>query len=348
MGMLAYAHPSFGSQQMCGFVDYALATPSLNQSIAKTQKLCFNLCVDQPNCTSTNYFLKTRLCALNNVSHLDLDGTQGLKMASGSFFAFPEPTVDCSIMPTTSATQTNLDVGSALNKPSIIKKQQQAYTVSSILFHHNSCKELLEAGHVVSGIYIISPAGFGHGLRVYCDMETDGGGWIVIQRRQDGSVDFYRDWADYQVGFGNLSGEFWIGNDILRNLTEKGTWQLRVNLEDWNNERVYAEYGEFQISGDNYQLTVGSYNDSSTAGDSLTSKHNGKLFSTKDRDNDNSPIGSCAKDDHGAWWYDWCYQSNLNGKYYALALVDYQSIRWDTWKEPHKVKICSMKIRSPS
>ncbi|XP_038058716.1 ficolin-2-like [Patiria miniata] len=82
------------------------------------------------------------------------------------------------------------------------------------------CEEVLQAGHNVSSIYTIFPAGFNDGLQVYCEMGTDGGGWIVIQRHQDGSVDFYRNSTDYQLGFGSLSGEFWLGNDNLRSLTE--------------------------------------------------------------------------------------------------------------------------------
>ena len=65
-------------------------------------------------------------------------------------------------------------------------------------------------------------------------METDKGGWIVLQRRQDGSVDFYRNWTEYQSGFGDLSPEFWLGNDILRNLTESGQWQSMVDMAGWD------------------------------------------------------------------------------------------------------------------
>ena len=117
-------------------------------------------------------------------------------------------------------------------------------------------------------------------------METDGGGWTVFQRRKDGSVDFYRNWVDYEEGFGDLNGEFWLGLSKIHRLTQDGTdYTLRVDLEDFENETRYAKYSTFNI-GDNttdYTITVGGY--SGDAEDSLA-YHNGRKFTTKDRDND--------------------------------------------------------------
>ena len=96
---------------------------------------------------------------------------------------------------------------------------------------------------------------------VFCDQTTGGGGWLVIQKRMDGSVDFYRGWAEYKRGFGNLNGEFWLGLDKTRRMTSSGGYKLRVDLEDFSRNTVYAEYGLFAVGseGTKYQLTVGSY-----------------------------------------------------------------------------------------
>ena len=93
----------------------------------------------------------------------------------------------------------------------------------------------------------MNPDGKGS-FNVYCDMRTDGGGWTVFQRRQDGSVDFYRGWNDYKSGFGQLTAEFWLGNDKIHRLTAARPCSLRVELEDWSGVKEYAKYGKFNVS----------------------------------------------------------------------------------------------------
>ncbi len=175
-------------------------------------------------------------------------------------------------------------------------------------------------------------------------MNTDGGGWIVIQRRQDGSVDFNRNWVDYTVGFGNLSGEFWLGNDIIRTLTTSSRpWWLRIDVGDWDHKSAWSEYSDFRITGGYYVLRFTGYNSESTAGDSLL-YHKGQPFSTEDYDMDD-----CAQTYQGGWWFYNCHDSLLNGVYYqeGSAFPSGHGIQWDTWREdPYSLKNCSMKIRT--
>ena len=146
-------------------------------------------------------------------------------------------------------------------------------------------------------------------------LSTCDGLWTVIQRRFDGSVDFYRNWADYKKGFGNASGEYWLGNDAIHQLTSRSSYKLKIVLKDWGDITAYAVYDPFQISdeSDGYRLTIGDYQ--GNAGDSLW-QHNGHMFSTPDRDNDVSSLPSCAVHYSGAWWYYNCLDSNLNGLYF--------------------------------
>jgi len=122
-----------------------------------------------------------------------------------------------------------------------------------------NCAELYKSGQTISGVYTIDPDGSG-AFDVFCDQTTAGGGWTVFQKRLDGSVDFYRSWADYKNGFGNLNGEFWLGLDKINRLTKTKN-RLRVDLEDTAGKTAYAEYDMFAVSSGKtkYQLSIGSY-----------------------------------------------------------------------------------------
>ena len=83
-----------------------------------------------------------------------------------------------------------------------------------------------------SGVYIITNfcGKKCSNTRVYCDTTSGGGGWLVVQRRQDGSVDFNRGWVDYEDGFGSLTGEFWYGLTPLHCLTSQGQWKMHIDF----------------------------------------------------------------------------------------------------------------------
>ncbi|KAL9989444.1 hypothetical protein ACROYT_G003993 [Oculina patagonica] len=207
---------------------------------------------------------------------------------------------------------------------------------------YKNCAEIYQSGDKISGVYKIDPDGLGE-FEVFCDQKTAGGGWTVFQKRRDGSVDFFRAWDDYKRGFGNLTGEFWLGLDKIHRLTISSSSKLRVDLEDIHCKTAFAEYSSFSVTSERakYQLILGSY--SGTAGDSLT-YHHGSAFTTKDRDNDAS-FRNCALVYKGAWWYKSCQYSNLNGLYLS-GQSDYRGIRWYHWKNnDESFKRSEMKIR---
>ncbi|MCL4161097.1 UNVERIFIED_CONTAM: hypothetical protein GTU68_018531 [Idotea baltica] len=148
---------------------------------------------------------------------------------------------------------------------------------------------------------------------VFCDQTTDGGGWTVIQRRADlpQREDFFRGWLDYQLGFGNLTGEFWLGLDNIHALVNQTQMEVRVDLEDFDGEKRWAKYDLFHIEdkAGKYKLKLGNY--TGDAEDSLSYSNN-ESFSTKEVDNDSSDQ-NCAETRRGAWWYADCTRSNLNG-----------------------------------
>ncbi|XP_029992635.1 mucin-5AC-like isoform X3 [Sphaeramia orbicularis] len=198
------------------------------------------------------------------------------------------------------------------------------------------CSDHLLRGKTDSGVYLVTPDP-SRSFSVLCDMELNGGGWTVLQRRKDGTVNFNRLWDDYKDGFGDINGgEFWLGNNLIHLLTRERDMMLRVELEDFDGVTEFAEYEHFKVASERmrFRLTVSGY--SGTAGDALRfSKrydHNNRAFTTPDRDHDRYPSGNCGAYYSSGWWFDACMAANLNGKYYSGR---YKGVRdgifWGTW-----------------
>ncbi|CAI9623662.1 unnamed protein product [Staurois parvus] len=213
---------------------------------------------------------------------------------------------------------------------------------------YKDCSDYFKLGKRLNGIYHILPDPKNKTFEVYCDMESMGGGWTLLQNRQDGSIHFNRTWNEYKNGFGNLTGEFWLGNDKIHLLTKSSNMMLRVELEDFKGVKEYATYDQFYVANEylKYRLSVSGY--SGTAGDALhfskLYNHDQKFFTTPDKDNDRYPSGNCGAYYSSGWWFDACMSANLNGKYYKS---DYKGVRngifWGTWKGVNDESISSFR-----
>ncbi|XP_061563947.1 microfibril-associated glycoprotein 4-like [Cololabis saira] len=200
----------------------------------------------------------------------------------------------------------------------------------------------------LSGVYTIYPIGATSAVQVYCDMDSLRGGWTVFQRRMDGSVNFYRGWDQYRMGFGTVGGEYWLGLESLYHLSLRKKYELLVDMEDFEGNKASARYSSFSISSesDGYKLHLSGFTDGG-AGDAL-SYHNGQKFSTFDKDQDASEGSNCAVRRLGAFWYTSCHYANPNGVYRwgAYDNYSYVGVEWSAWKGwNYSLKTISMMIR---
>uniref|UniRef100_A0A3B4WY94 Angiopoietin 4 n=1 Tax=Seriola lalandi dorsalis TaxID=1841481 RepID=A0A3B4WY94_SERLL len=206
------------------------------------------------------------------------------------------------------------------------------------------CADAYKAGHSVSGLYHIHIGNRTAPVQVYCDMETSGGGWTVFQRRFNGSVDFQKSWSDYKMGFGDVLGEHWLGNEVLHLLTSQSQYSLRVELRDWEGNPAHSQYDRFTLASE--KLYLRGYSGSAGRQSSLATHGTG--FSTRDRDNDNCDHCKCALMLTGGWWFDACGFSNLNGIYYTVGhnIRKLNGIKWHHFRGPsYSLHSTSMMVR---
>ncbi|XP_076063331.1 microfibril-associated glycoprotein 4-like [Oratosquilla oratoria] len=231
----------------------------------------------------------------------------------------------------------------------ITQSPPQRFTPKKESSRPRHCLDLKEDGDSGRGIRSIYPFPCCPNwvLQVFCDQETDGGGWTVIQRRDDlpPYEDFYRTLIEYEKGFGDLEGEHWLGLENIHHLTSHNLQELRIDLSDFENATRWAKYGFFHVrdSDSNYVMNCGRY--TGDAGDSL-SGHSGYKFTTHDSDNDVHGE-NCAVKYKGAWWYKKCHTSNLNGKYLKGTTESFaDGVVWKNWRGHHySLRSSEMKIR---
>ncbi|XP_066433694.1 microfibril-associated glycoprotein 4-like [Eleutherodactylus coqui] len=221
------------------------------------------------------------------------------------------------------------------------------------------CSDVSAQGLTADGVYLIYPGGASSPpVSVYCDMTSAGGPWTVFQKRFDGSVDFYRGWEQYKLGFGRVSGEYWLGLQNIFLLTQRKTYSLRIDMEDFDNETRHVTYDSFSLSPlavnpdeDGYELFIDGFKEGDPkkrSGNPLQG-HNQFKFSTHDHDRD-IHVDNCAVIYHGAFWYTKCHSANLNGKYQHGITTEYATgLVWATWKGAYySLKRTEMKIAQTS
>ncbi|XP_053376389.1 fibrinogen-like protein A [Mercenaria mercenaria] len=186
----------------------------------------------------------------------------------------------------------------------------------SLYFHtktETSCKEISENNRFVpSGQYKIRLSKSKKVQTVYCDMDTDGGGWTVFQHRFDHSLYFNRTFSEYESGFGALNGEFWLGLKTVQEMTYQVRPTLRLDVRTDDDMMFTETYQNFYLDkGPRYTLRFGEQvNDVGSEGYLKTNKN--QHFSTYDVDQDSASASNCARNNGGGWWYNACTWISLN------------------------------------
>ncbi|KAM9477371.1 angiopoietin-2a isoform 1-T1 [Clarias gariepinus] len=212
---------------------------------------------------------------------------------------------------------------------------------------YKDCAAIFKSGNKESGVYTLTIPDTKEQIKAYCDMETEAGGWTIVQKRFSGLVDFDQTWKEYKMGFGDASGEHWLGNEYISKLTNEQQYVLRIELTDWEGNTAFSQYDEFSLSGEEQKYRIHLKGYTGTAGKISSLAQPGSDFSTKDADNDKC-VCKCSQLTTGGWWFDACGPSNLNGVYYQQGQHSnrFNGIKWYYWKgSGYSLKATTMMIR---
>ena len=267
--------------------------------LSNTGPQCFSKCHKISECKSAVFFNQTKRCHLKSISRLNV--TSLIKLSPDAQY---------------------------FEKRGCETKFESKIKFIALVNSATDCKDISEQGWTADGIYGIEIPGEQSTYRpIHCRMSLLGGGWTVIQRRVDGVTSFQQNWKTYKEGFGDLSEDFWYGNEAIHQLTKPGTDnKILFELKAANGTTYFPYYDRFNIENemDKYRLRLGKYElkhgpklPSYSLADGIDiKKHNNKKFSTYDEDNDTDAGSSCSKKLHNAgWWFYECSKACLNCKF---------------------------------